>query len=73
MGYIYSTPGNMESNYDINNNHINGTSVGNMRASAISQVSPEMEGQGPGGRHQTTVHNGRQEDTAEMGPAEIGS
>ena len=58
---------------DINNKGVNGTSVDNRRASSGSQVYGEMEGQGPGGRHQATDHNGRDEDAAEMGPTEARS
>ena len=32
-----------------------------------------MEGQGPGGRHQATGHNGKEEDAVEMGPTEARS
>ena len=67
MGYINSTPGNMEPNQDTNNSGINGTSVNNRRALPGSRVYVEMEGQGPGSRHQATGHKGRQEDAAEMG------
>ena len=73
MGYINSTPGNMETNQYIINNGVNGTSVNNRRASSGSRVCGEMEGQGPGSRHQTTDHNGREEDAAEMGPTEARS
>ena len=45
MGYINSTPGNMETNQDINNNDVNRTSVDNRRASPGSRVCGEMEGQ----------------------------
>ena len=65
MGYINSTPGNMETNQEINNNGVNGTSVDNRRASPGSQVFAEMEGQGPGSHHQATGQNGRQADAAE--------
>ena len=63
----------METNQDINNNGVDGTSVDNRRASPGSRVYPEMESQGPGGHHQATGHNGRQEDAAEMGPTEARS
>ena len=36
MGYTNSTPGNMATNQEINNNGINGTSVENRRASPVS-------------------------------------
>ena len=48
IGYINSTPGNMETNQDISNSGIAGTSVDNKRTSPSSRVYPEMEGQGPG-------------------------
>ena len=70
MGYLNSTPGNMETNQEINNNTLNGTSADNRRASPCSRVYTEMEGQGPGGHHQATGQNGRQEDAAEMWPTE---
>ena len=73
MSYINSTPGNMETNQDIINNGVNGTSVDNRRASSSSRVCGEMEGQGPGGRHQANDHNGREEDASEMGPTEARS
>ena len=56
----------METNQDIINTGVNGTSVDNRGASSGSQVCGEMEGQGPGGRHQATDHIGREEDAAEM-------
>ena len=59
MGYINSTPGNMETNQDINNNGINGISVDNGRVLPGSRVYADMEGQGPG-------HNERQKDAVEM-------
>ena len=63
----------METNQRINHNGVNGTSVHNRRASPGSQVQPGRQdglgGQGPGGRHQTTDHNGRRvEEAAENGP-----
>ena len=70
MGYGNNTTGNMETNQDIINNGVNGTSVNNRRASSGSRICGEMEGQGPGSRHQETDHNGREEDAAEMGPKE---
>ena len=73
MGYINGTPGNMETNQDIINNNVNGTSVDNRRASSSSRVCGEMEGQGPGDRHQAIDHNGRDEDAAEMRPTEARS
>ena len=50
----------METNQDINNNGVNGTSVDNRRASPGIQVYAEMEGQGPGSHNQATGHNGRE-------------
>ena len=73
MGYINSTPGNMETNQDINNNGINGTSLDNRSALLDSRVYTKMEGQGPGGHHQATGHNGREEDAAEIWPTETRS
>ena len=73
MGYINSTPGNIDSNQDIYNNGIDGTSMNNRRASPSSQVYPEMEDQGPGGHHQATGHKGRQEDAGEIGSTEARS
>ena len=71
MGYINSTPGNMETNQEIINNGVNGTYVDNRRASSDSRVCGEMEG--PGEHHQATDHSGREEDAAEMGPTEARS
>ena len=51
MGYINSTPGNMETNHDINHKGVNATSVDNRMASPGSLVYAEMEGQGPGSNH----------------------
>ena len=62
MGCINSTPGHMETNQDTNNNRVNGASVENRRAWPGSQVCGEMEGLGPGGHHQATEHNGREEN-----------
>ena len=45
----------------------------NRRTSPGSRVYGEMEGQGPGGHHQATDHNGIKEDAAEMGPTETRS
>ena len=73
VGYINNTPGNTETNQDISNNSVNGTSVDNRRASPCSRAYGEMEGQGPGGPHQATDHNGRKEDAAVMGPTEARS
>ena len=73
MGYINNTPRNMETNQDIINNGVNGTSVEKRRALPGNRVCGEMEGQGPGGHHQATDHNGREEDAAEMGPTEVRS
>ena len=73
MGYINSTHGNMETNENIINNGVNGTSVDNRRASSGSQVCGQTEGQGPGRRCQATDHNGREEDAAEMGSTEVRS
>ena len=73
MGYINSTPQNVETNQDIINNGVNGTYVESKRALTGSRVCGEMEGQGPGGHHHATDHNGREEDAAEMGPTEARS
>ena len=73
MGYINSTPGNMDTYQDIITNGVNGTSVDNRRVSSGSRVCGEMEGQGPGGRNQATDRNGREEDAVEMGPTEARS
>ena len=73
MGCINSTPGNMETNQDIHNNGITGTSVDNKRASPDSRVYAEMEDQGPGSHHQATGHNGRQENAVEMEATEARS
>ena len=75
MGYINSTPVNIVINQGINNNGKNVTFVDNRRTLPGSRVYlGKQDGlvarQGPSGHHQATDHNGREEDSAEMGPTE---